>query len=91
MYASGAVFGTTGTQKTNILIAASADETNVDNCMPVQLPSGAVRNAINLQDNPGNYKKEVLLYGNIEKYFGVVGLKSVTYAEIGGSSVGSKP
>ena len=91
VYASGAVFGTTGTQKTNILIAASADETNVDNCMPVQLPSGAVRNAINLQDNPGNYKKEVLLYGNIEKYFGVVGLKSVTYAEIGGSSVGSKP
>ncbi len=91
VYASGAVFGTTGTQKTNILIAASADETNVDNCMPVQLPSGAVRNALNLQDNPGNYKKEVLLYGNIEKYFGVVGLKSVTYAEIGGSPVGTKP
>ena len=91
VYASGAVFGTTGTQKTNIIIAASADETNVDNCMPVQLPSGDVRNAINLQDNSGNYKKEVLLYGNIEKYFGVVGLKAVTYAEINGKAIGTKP
>ncbi len=76
---------------TNILVAASASETNVDNCMPVQLPSGAVRTGVNLKDNPGNYGKEILMYGNIEKYFGVTGIKAVSYAEINGNAIGSKP
>ena len=90
VYASGAVFGTDGTQKTNILIAASASETDPEKCMPVQLPNTDIRAQLNLTDNPGNYKKEVLLYGNIEKYFGVPGVKSVTYAEIGGKTIGTK-
>ena len=88
--ASGAVFGTNGTQKTNIMIAASASETDPEKCMPVQLPNTDIRAKLNLADNPDNYKKEVLLYGNIEKYFGVVGIKSVTYAEIGGNAIGTK-
>lgn len=87
----GAHFDTTGDSQTNILIAASADETEVANCMPVQLPSGAVRTALNLKDNPGNYKKEVTLYGNIEKYFGATGLKTVTYAILDGNDIGTKP
>ena len=58
--------------------------------MPVQLPNTDIRAQLNLTDNPGNYKKEVLLYGNIEKYFGVPGVKSVTYAEIGGKTIGTK-
>lgn len=92
VYATGAHFTSDGCQvKTNILIAASATETNVENCMPIQLPSGNVRTGVNLQDNPGNYGKEVLLYGNIERYFGVTGVKSVTYAEIGGNGIGTKP
>jgi len=90
VYSSGAIFGTTGTQKTNLLIANSASETDPEKCMPVQLPSGAVRDALNLADNAGNYKKEVLLYGNIERYFGVTGLKTVTYAEIDGNAIGTK-
>lgn len=79
------------TSQTNILVAASADETNAANCMPVQLPSGDIRSKLNLKDNPSNLKQEVLLYGNIEKYFSVTGIKSVTYAEIGGSPIGTKP
>ena len=59
--------------------------------MPVQLPTGAVRNGINLQDNPGTFGKEILLYGNIEKYFGATGIKAVSYAEINGSGIGTKP
>ncbi|MBQ2127272.1 MAG: leucine-rich repeat domain-containing protein [Bacteroidaceae bacterium] len=62
----------------NLLIADNADETDYNNCMPVQLPSGAVRSALNLVDNPGNYKKLVTLTGSLEKYFGVAGLKNVT-------------
>lgn len=76
---------------TNILIAASADETNVTNCMPIQLPTGAIRTALNLKDNPGNLKQEVILCGNIENYFGATGLKSVAYAKIGAKEFGTKP
>lgn len=75
----------------NVLIAASADETSVDNVMPVQLPVGDVRNAINLKDNPANYKQEVVLCGNIEAYFGKTGLKSVVWAKLGDKEFGAKP
>lgn len=70
--------------KTNLLIADDANETNIANCLAVQLPIGAVRDALNLVDNPGNYKKLVTLTGNLEKYFGVAGLKTVTKYAIDG-------
>ena len=90
---SDAVFGATGETiaESNIIIAASADETNVTNCMPVQLPVGAVRNGVNLKANPSYLKQEVLLCGNIENYFGATGLKSVVYAKIGDKEYGTKP
>lgn len=75
----------------NVLIAAYADETSVDNVMPVQLPVGDVRNAINLKDNPTNIKQEVVLCGNIETYFGKTGLKSVVWAKLGDKEFGAKP
>ena len=84
VYTEGCVFSGTAESKTNILIADNADETDYNNCMPVQLPSGAVRNALNLLDNPGNYKKQVTLTGSLEKYFGVPGLKTVTKYAIEG-------
>ena len=45
----------------NVIVAASADETNINNVMPVQLPFGDVRTGVNLKDNPGNIKQEVVL------------------------------
>ena len=89
-----AIFGDAASAEkapTNILVAASADETNVTKCMPIQLPAGAIRTALNLKDNPGNLKQEVILCGNIENYFGTTGLKSVTYAKIGNKEYGTKP
>ena len=89
-----AIFGDAASAEkapTNILIAANADETNVTNCMPIQLPAGAIRTALNLKDNPGNLKQEVILCGNIENYFGATGLKSVAYAKIGAKEFGTKP
>ncbi len=74
------IFGTDKASNTNILLADAADETDISKCIPVQLPSGDVRKKVNLQENPGNYKKQVTLTGSIEKYFGVTGLKSVTKA-----------
>ena len=84
VYDEGCRFSGSAESKTNILIADNADETDHANCMPVQLPSGAVRNALNLVDNPGNYKKLVTLTGSLEKYFGVPGLKTVTKYAIDG-------
>ena len=66
----GAHFNATATSTSNILVADNIDETNVANCVTVQLPAGSVRNALNLQNNPGNYKKVVALKGSLEKYFG---------------------
>lgn len=77
----GALFSGSATITTNLLIADNADETDINKCIPVQLPSGNVRNALNLVDNPTNYKKQVKLTGSIEKYFSVGGLKSVTAYE----------
>jgi hypothetical protein len=86
---TGANFNANATSQTNLLIAASASETNVDNCIPVQLPYGDVRTALNLQDHPEYYGKKVKLYGTLTKYFGVTGLKSVTAYSIDGTSGGS--
>ncbi len=83
---SGAKFNANASVTSNILIADSPDETNVANCMPVQLPVGAVRDALNLQNNPSNFKKQVSLYGSLEKYFGTAGLKSVSEYMIDGST-----
>ena len=63
---------------TNILIADNADETDYTKCIPVQLPTGNVRNELNLVDNPDKYKTQVVLTGRIEIYYGVPGLKSVS-------------
>ena len=77
--ATGAKFTADGCEtNTNLLLATSADETDVEKCIPVQLPKGDIRTALNLQDNPGNLGKEVKLYGHVLKYFGVPGLKNVT-------------
>ena len=89
-----AIFGdasSAATAPTNLLLAAKADEKDVKNCMPIQLPSGDLRTALNLKDNPGNLKKELIICGNIETYFGATGLKSPVYAKIDGKEIGKKP
>ncbi len=60
----------------NILIADNADETDYTKCLPVQLPSGTVRTALNLSDNPMNLKKKVVIEAKLTDYFGIAGLKS---------------
>lgn len=78
-----AVLGLTGeVSTTNLLLADVADESDYQKCIPVQLPAGEIRNALNLNENPGNIGKEATLTGNIEKYFGVPGFKSVTAYEL---------
>lgn len=79
------------TQGTNLLIADDATTENSDMCMTVQLPSGAIRNALNLPDNSGMDGKEVLLYGELVAYFGTQGLKNVSCAIVDGNVYGTIP
>ncbi len=72
------IFGTTDAATTNIVVGPSASAASASQCMPVQLPSGDVRTALNLNANPSNLGRHVALYGTIEKYFSTGGIKSVT-------------
>ena len=89
--AEGAKFEAVSGVASNILIAESADETEVGKCLVVQLPVGDVRTAINLSDNPNNIKQEVILYGSLETYFGAPGMKSTSFAIFNGKGYGTDP
>ena len=98
-YASAAASGTvytftadTCTQATNILIAGSSTITDPTKCIPVQLPTGAVRTGLNLKDVKANLGKQVTLYGSLELYFSKPGLKNTSYYALeGGTTGGTKP
>ena len=83
--------GSVNSYNTNILIANSADETNSGNCVPVQLPSGALRTGLNLVQNPDLDGVEVLIYGSLEAYFGAAGVKNPEYAKVGDKEFGVNP
>jgi len=83
--------GQQNTYNTNILIAESADETDVTKCVPVQLPTGELRTGLNLPENPEMDGQEILIYGSLEKYFGAPGIKSPTYAKVGEEEFGTNP
>ena len=78
--------GSLATQGTNIVIASAMGETT--NIVVVQLPKGELRTAFNLVENPDMLGKEVLICGNLEKYFGVPGIKSPTSIEVIGGDNG---
>lgn len=88
---SDIVFSTDGAAASNIAIASAPNETNINNCMAVQLPSGDVRSALNLADHPENIGKEVMLYGTMERYYGGSGVKGVTAAILDGQEIGTMP
>lgn len=76
----------------NVLIADSPDHTDTYNgIMAVQLPAGVIRAALNLKDVPGNLKKRVIVYGTLEKYCGIAGVRNVSYAIVDGVPVGADP
>ena len=83
--------GTVNSYNTNILIANSADAADVSQCVPVQLPNGALRTGLNLVQNPDLDGKEVLIYGSLEAYFGAAGVKTPEYAKVGDKEWGVNP
>ena len=74
----GTIYGTIGN---NGLTAAGTVSTNIvignaTTYVPIELPKGEIRDAINLRDHPYLKGKELLIKGNIEKYYNKLGLKS---------------
>lgn len=73
-YANGGVLTTADwTLSSNIGLTDSKG-----NVIPVQLPTGSVRDALNLVDNPALFGETVKVYGTLTSYFSAPGVKSVT-------------
>lgn len=69
------IFGADAEMDNNILIAASADETDWTKCLAVELPQGsAFRASVNLVDNPDVLKKAILLRGDLNTFLGMPGI-----------------
>ncbi|MCQ2181928.1 MAG: DUF4493 domain-containing protein [Bacteroidales bacterium] len=67
------------TKNTNLVLGERTSTADRDHCMTVELKSGAIRDALNLQDNPGNKGRKVMVKGDIvSSYFGMPGIKNIT-------------
>ncbi len=80
---SAASFDEPFSSKTNILLGSRSSTTDKDACLSVNLPSGAVRDALNLVDNPHLLGRKICLKGDIvESYYGIPGIKNITEYEL---------
>lgn len=68
--------------KSNILLGDT--EGTPSKYIAVQLLTNDIRGKLNLIDNPSNLGKKVKVYGSLEKYCGIEGLKGTIKAEIDG-------
>ncbi len=76
-------FGYPNGAQTEILIADSPQESDYTKCVPVQLKKDSDFQALlDLFSNQMALGSEVCLYGSIEKYFGVCGIKSLQWASL---------
>lgn len=83
---SGTVFDYEGATTSNIVIAASPDVRDYRLCMPVQLSSNGksqrtAREQLNLKDNPQLYGRRLLLFGSVNWYMSVIGLRDTCIYE----------
>lgn len=67
------------TKATHLALAARSSVTDKASCVAVELPSGTVREALNLVDHPDLIGCRVYVKGNlVESYFGTTGLKGTS-------------
>lgn len=80
---SSASFEKPFSSRTNIIIGPRTNTSEKSSCLSVQLPSGEIRDALNLVDNPGLLGRKVLLRGDIvDAYYGIPGIKNITEYEL---------
>lgn len=68
-------------KNTILAMAESSTETEGKNTFPLQLPSGDIRVALNLQDHPENVGKEIKVKGNVLTYYGGIGMTGTSAYE----------
>lgn len=69
--------------RTNIVLGPKSSTTDKDECLSVSLPSGRIREDLNLVDNPSLCGRKVRIKGDIvEAYYGITGIKNVTDYEM---------
>ena len=64
------------TTASNILLADSPNEADVNKMMSVELPQGALRNKFNLKDHPENLHRKAEFHGYREEYLKILGMRS---------------
>lgn len=65
--------------RTNILLGPKSSTVDKEVCLSVQLPSGKLRDALNLVDNPHLLGTKIYLCGDIVgAYFGIPGIKNIS-------------
>ena len=79
------------TDDVNIMIAATAGETDKSKMLSIQLPAGAVRTALGLKTTPANIAKEILIYGDILMYNTFPGVKNCSAYWFVASNTGIEP
>lgn len=86
-YPSGARFKAEGAGHTNLLLADSIFENDPEHCIPIELPNNsAIRQELNLADNPSYLRRHIKLKGDIMPYFATTGLKGISDYEWMGES-----
>jgi hypothetical protein len=71
---------------TNLALADASSETDVNNMIPVELPSGAVRTALGVLTTPANKGQLVEVLGSLVSYFTVTGVKSTSDYVLGSTT-----
>lgn len=79
--------GTEQAVNSSLLLADDPENTDTYKVASVKLSVGIFRDALNLLDNPENYKKKVKLYGVVEKYCGINGVVNIEKAYLEGVEV----
>ena len=80
---SSASFDRPFSSRTNILLGPRSSTRDKSSCLSVQLPSGELRDELNLVDNPQLLGRKVCLRGDIvDAYYGIPGIKNISEYEL---------
>lgn len=70
------VTDTTGQVRSNVALADNKDETEITLMLPVNITRAAIKDALNICDNPFNINRAVMVRGDLESYYSVPGMKN---------------
>ena len=80
---ASASFSAPFTSRTNLLLGPRSSTSSRSSCIAVSLPSGSVRDDVNLVDNPNLLGRKICLKGDlVESYYGMPGLKNISDYEL---------